>query len=64
MYGISTGLDCLVNLTVTKRGGITGYHSGCFLSGFNVFEIAVMARVRYLYQGEFVMMQYAVAFFL
>ena len=56
MYGISTGLDCLANLTVTKRGGITEYHLGFFHSGFDGFEIAVMVRVRYLYQGQFGML--------
>ena len=53
MSGISIRLDCLVNLTVTKRDGITGYHSGSFLSGFDAFEIAVMVRVRYLYGANF-----------
>lgn len=38
---------------VTKRGGIMGNHAGCLVSGFDVFEIAMMVRVGYLYQGQF-----------
>ena len=65
MYGINMESDWLVNLTVTRQAGIKGYHLGCFLLGFDVFEIGVMARVRYLYQGKFRMLvRYAVTFFL
>ena len=48
MYGISMGSGCVVNLTVTKRGVITGYHSRCLGSGFDVVEIVLMVRVGYL----------------
>ena len=48
MYGTSMESRCFVNLTVTKGEMITGYHSGCLVTGFDVFEIALMVRVGYL----------------
>ena len=48
MYGINMGSSCAVNLMVTKRGVITGYHLGCLGSGFDVVKITLIARVGYL----------------
>ena len=50
---------------VTERGGFTGCHLSCLVSGFDVFEIALMGRVGYFWQGQYEMlMGYALTYFL